>query len=121
MKIAVEDRCPGAGTGRQTYLENRTRRELARLGDRVSEVRVRLGFDDDHAGHYRVGITAHTPRGEVLDVSAHRRLLPDALADAFDALLTRLVLNGIRLRDDEGERAFVPSSPDAMARRPSAF
>jgi hypothetical protein len=91
------------------------------MSDRVASIALELGPDDEHAGHCRVCITAQLSQGEVLGVSMQRRLLPDALADAFDALVTRIALIGISLRNREDPVAFVHEPVQSQVRGRSAL
>lgn len=120
MKITVEDHAPGAGAGRRAYLEDRARRVLGQMSERVEEITIELG-PAQPPGHRQVNMTARLSQGDTLRVSVQRRLLPDALADAFDALVTRIALNRLNLTDSEGKAGFARPSTRSASRRPSAY
>lgn len=90
MKITVVDLLPGASAGRSAYLERRAARALTEHSDRILELSIELHPGQPaSAGRSRVDLVARLPT-TVVRVSSPRRLLADAIADAFDALLTKL-------------------------------
>ncbi len=107
MKITVDDHAPGASAGREAYLTDRVHRVLGRTIDRVACLNLELRPDDQHEDHCRVTMSVRLARGGRLEVSVQRRLLPDALADAFDALVTQIALSGLRLPKREDELTLV--------------
>lgn len=120
MKIIIDDHAPGAGAGRSAYLEGRTSRVLGQMSERLQEITVELRPDDEHAGHCRVSMAARLRKGATLRVSVQRRQMADALADAFDALVTRIALSGLRLNKPEDASAFGQPPAPRQARRPRA-
>ncbi|MCA9710159.1 MAG: hypothetical protein KDK70_30245 [Myxococcales bacterium] len=133
MEITVEDRYPGAGPGRASYLEDRTRRTLGELDHALAVVVVGVARDVQDPTHCEVRIRAQTSRRASIEAVARRRLLPDALADAFDALVARLELAGILRpgepddehededQDQDDDLRYSPFDEPGASRRPSAY
>ena len=84
MKIRISDELPGAGPGRSAYLHNRIERVFGSARVPLESVEMELRAEPKAERHV-VTMTLTTSRGQRTEIVTTRRLLPDALAQAFDA------------------------------------
>lgn len=90
MDKIVRDDLPGAGPSRTNYLEGRMDRVFGVAGHLISSVELEVAREPGSDGHHVAQLLVMCANGTPLHVVSRRRLLPDALANAFDAAESKM-------------------------------